>query len=113
MTPKEHAKHAKIFLEQSDKEFASGDILQGSEKLWGATAQALMASEGQKGRPAPGKHVKMIAVVDQHYPELRTSFAVARAFHSNFYHDFMEDADIRQQRPLIHDLVNQLLNGSN
>ena len=113
MTTEEHAKQAKKFLEQSDKEFASGDILQGSEKLWSAAVQALMASEGRIGRPIPGKHVKMIAAVDQHYPELKANFGIARAFHSNFYHDFMEDADIQQQRPLVRDLVDQFLNGSN
>ena len=112
MTPKEHERQARIFLEQSDREFASGDVLQGCEKLWGAAAQALMVAEGQKGRPIPGKHVRMIAAVDQHYPRLRANFAVARAFHSNFYHDFMEDADIQLQRPLVHELVDQLLNGS-
>ena len=35
MQTQEHAQTAIDFLEAADREFASGDVLQGSEKLWG------------------------------------------------------------------------------
>ena len=35
MTAEDHARQARVCLEQSDQEFAKGDVLQASEKLWG------------------------------------------------------------------------------
>ncbi len=66
----DHAEQARIFLRQSDQEFASNDALQGSEKLWGATAHALMAAEEQNGRRIPGKHRKMFEAINS---TIRTS----------------------------------------
>ena len=39
----DHAQTAEGFLADSDREFAAGDVLQASEKLWGAAAHAMMA----------------------------------------------------------------------
>ena len=39
----EHVQTAQDFLVKSDNYFADGDVLQGSEKLWGAAAHALTA----------------------------------------------------------------------
>ena len=43
MTAAEHAQTAREFLAASDREFAAGDHLQGSEKLHGAATQAIIA----------------------------------------------------------------------
>ena len=43
VSPKEHGEQALIFLRQSEEEFAKDDVFQGSEKLWGAAAQAVLA----------------------------------------------------------------------
>ena len=43
MTVSEHAQTARDFLAASDREFAAGDHLQGSEKLYGAATQAVIA----------------------------------------------------------------------
>ena len=106
----DHAEQARVFLRQSDQEFASNDALQGSEKLWGATAHALMAAEEQNGRRIPGKHRKMFEAIQQHYPDLAVPYGIALSFHRNFDHDSMEDEEIDEYRPVVHQLINRLLN---
>ena len=49
MTMGEHVETARRFLEQSEGEFATGDILQGSEKIWGAVSHATTAAAMQRG----------------------------------------------------------------
>ena len=49
MTAAEHAQTARDFLAASDQEFAAGDHLQGSEKLYGAATQAVIAICQQRG----------------------------------------------------------------
>ena len=46
---REHAQTAREFLEASDREFAAGDILQGSERLWGAFSHAMTAISQDRG----------------------------------------------------------------
>ena len=106
----DRAEQARVFLRQSDQEFASNDALQGSEKLWGATAHALMAAEEQNGRRIPGKHRKMFEAIQQHYPDLAVPYGIALSFHRNFYHDSMEDEEIDEYRPVVHQMINRLLN---
>ena len=36
MLTQEHAQTARAFLDEADREFAEGDALQASEKMWGA-----------------------------------------------------------------------------
>jgi hypothetical protein len=52
MLIQDHALTAQDFLTASDREFAAGDVLQASEKLWGAAgaaAHAIMAVANQRG----------------------------------------------------------------
>ena len=49
MTTTEHTQTAREFLEKSDRYFAEGDELQGSEKMWGAAAHSVMAVAQQRG----------------------------------------------------------------
>ena len=51
MLTQNHAVTAQEFLEASDQEFASGDHLQASEKLWGAATHAVMAVAQQREWP--------------------------------------------------------------
>ena len=49
MTAEEHAQTARDFLTASDREFTAGDHRQGSEKLYGAATQAVIAICQQRG----------------------------------------------------------------
>ena len=49
MTKDEPVQTAQNFLVKSDAYFAEGDVLQGSEKLWGAASHAMIALAQQRG----------------------------------------------------------------
>ena len=48
MLTREHIQTARHFLEVAEEEFAAGDAIQGSEKMWGAAAHAVMAVAQQR-----------------------------------------------------------------
>ena len=109
----EHSQTAQDFLAASDSEFAAGDILQGSEKLWGAAAHAIMAIAQQRGWRF-GDHRALRAAANRLADELRepilaSNFSVAEKFHANFYHDFMQDFEIDGDREKVREFVNSIL----
>ncbi len=118
MDAKGHTKTAQGFLEAADRELADGDVLQGSEKLWGAASHAVMAAAQERGWDF-GKHGAMKAAVrrlaqESGDPALVSEFAVARSFHANSYHDFMEDDDLEENRLMVRGFVEKVtaLNGA-
>ena len=113
MVIEEHIQTAQDFLEAADREFAAGDVLQGSEKLWGAASHAVMAVAQQRGWPY-SKHNALKVAVRRLYQEsgveaLESDFGIAEKFHANFYHDFMEDYQIEADRPLVRRFVTRVL----
>ena len=54
------------------------------------------------------RRVRMLAN-KQNNPELRSGFAIAESFHSNFYHGWMEDFQMQDDAPLVHEFVHRLL----
>ncbi len=113
MTAAEHAQTARDFLVTSDREFAAGDHLQGSEKLYGAATQAIIAISQQwdwryKSHRAMQQAVDALA---REYgdPDILNGFASAQRFHENFFHDYLEDYEIESNRPGVHHFVNRML----
>lgn len=90
MQPADHILTAEEFLHRSQQEFAAGDELQASEKLWGAVSHALIAAAQQRGWKH-GSHARMREVVhllaretgDQTLPG---AFERAEKLHANYYH---------------------------
>ncbi len=113
MLTQDHAMTAQDFLAASDREFAAGDVLQASEKLWGAAAHAIMAVAKQRGLEH-GTHRALLNVARQIADEmdderLRVGISEAQHFHSNFYNRTMEDEDVAYGRPLVHRYVALML----
>ena len=109
----EHAHTAQDFLAVADRELAAGDVLQGSEKLWGAASHAVMAVAQQRGWPF-GSHRNLLMAVrrlaeESDDPALRAGFNAAQMLHANFYHDFMEDYQLDDSRESVHDFVARVL----
>ena len=101
------------FLEVSDREFADGDRLQASEKLWGAASHAVMAVALQRDWPCRS-HRALRNAVDQLEREtgeeqLGDGFSIAEKFHRNFYHDEMPDYEITSDRPRVRRFVDRML----
>jgi hypothetical protein len=113
MTAKEHAQTAREFLVASDREFAAGDHLQGSEKLYGAATQAIIAICQQRGWRYKSHREMQQAVEtlsrEYHDPTILNGYLAANKFHENFFHDNMEDYEVEASRPGAHHFVGQLL----
>ena len=108
-----HARLAHQMLDQAKREVAAGDLTQGAEKLWGATTQALKSYCASHGMPhGRYQHLRQ-AVLDlalrQDSASIRLAFNTARACHSNFYNDWMEQEDLDSYIPDIEELVRIIL----
>ena len=105
--------YALTFLEHSDREFADGDNLQGSEKLWGAASQAVIAIAKKRGwnhgKYGAREHAVARLSEEDGASGLREEFFAARQFHANFYYDFMEDNDLREGRSMVYRFVRRIV----
>ena len=113
MTPAEHAQTARDFLIVSEREFAAGDHLQSSEKLYGAATQAVIAICQQRGWRFRSHRDMKNAVTnlarEQDDAGITGGFIAAENFHRNFFHNHMEDYEMDADRPVVHHFVDQLL----
>ena len=113
MLIQEHIQTAQDFLEAADREFEAGDVLQGSEKMWGAASHAVMAVSQRRGWPYGSHNAMRIAVrrlsEEREDPFLRAAFGVAEKFHANFYHDFMEGEEREESITSVRLLVSRLM----
>ena len=113
MEYEDHGQTARDFLFASDREFAAGDHLQASEKLWGAASHAVMAAAVQRDW-ACRTHQSLRNAVQQLSDEygdeaLLAGFYAAEKFHKNFYHDEMQQYELEMDRPVVHRFVDRVL----
>ena len=114
MTEERRTAAALEFLAASEREFAAGDVAQGSEKLWGAASQAVIAVAQRRGWKY-GSHrdlkvaVARLAEEDDDDGTLGADFAVAEKFHANFYHLFMDELQLEQDPQYVRRFVRQAL----
>ena len=105
MTAEDHARQAACVLSNQNRKFAKGDVLQASEKLWGATSHAIKAVADQRGWDhGKNSHRRLVVRrLAEEYEEfwLRAGYAAAEQFHANFYNNFMEDDAIEDYRPIV------------
>lgn len=109
----EHARTAQQFINAAYREFALGDMLQASEKMWGAAVHAIEAAAQQRGWEY-GSHYKLLEASDRLSEELGDSritagMVAARAFHANFYHGFMEASEFSRGARLVEALVERVV----
>ena len=109
MSPQERIQTAMMFLRQSDEEFASGDHLQASEKLYGAAVQVVTAIAQQRNWRHESHRSMKNAVyrLAREYNDnsIVGEFSIAERFHWHFYHDSLEPYEIEAERPLVHQFV--------
>ena len=112
MLLQERTHTAQDFLQEADREFAEGNTRQASAKLWEAAARAVMSIAQQRGwQFATLYDLKMAAerfAVEYDDPVIASEFSVAEKFHANFYHGFMEDFQISEDRPIVRRFVERI-----
>lgn len=112
-----HARLARQLLDQADHEMMSGDLLQSSEKLWGATSHALKALCESRGwrhsKYAQREHAVKRLTVEWDRPAILDAFRIAEACHANFYNDWLTAEELEENRQSIHRLIATILDGQN
>lgn len=108
-----HTRLALQLLDQADHELMAGDLLQSSEKLWGATSHALKAfceSRGWRhGKYAQRQEAVKRLSVERQDESISLSFKIAEACHANFYNDWLTAEELEENRQSIHRLITAIL----
>ena len=110
----EYMRTARRFLLQAETEFAVGDLIQASEKGWGAVAQAIKAAATLRGL-GHWSHREMRQVVnaltdETGNPRIRELFKFAEALHANFYEARMKPSQIEVRVSLMREFVGIIAN---
>ncbi len=113
MLATEHIDTARRFLADADREYESGDILQASEKLWGAATHVVVAEMQKRDIDANG-HRKIKGFVRElgeelEDPALFSFFKHAETLHVNFYHGFLSEENFEEHRELVRRFVEQMI----
>ena len=106
-----HSVSSQLFA-QAHVELESGDLVQASEKFWGATAQALKAIAHQRGWEHKS-HASFYRIIRQLADEtgdrqIRTLFQAADSLHANFYEHWMDQQQILELSDQVAQLIDRL-----
>ncbi len=101
MTTSEQYRTASSTLyDQAMVELEAGDLRQASEKLWGASAQALksLAERRDWSHGSHGEFYRMIKRLrdEDGEEELAELFQSANTLHVNFYEDWLNESEVRK-----------------
>ena len=113
MLTQEHAGTARAFLEEADREFAEGDVLQASEKMWGAASHAIMAVAMQRGQDC-GTYRQIVnaglRISDELDDDsLRAGMEAAQLLYGNFHHGYLEPEEYENPAWLVRRFVERTL----
>lgn len=111
-----HTQIARRFVQASERYLLEGDLIQASEKLWGATAHAIKVyciSRGWRhGRYAHLRWAMSRLAEETGDAYWTDGFKVAYRNHLNFYKDDKSAADVELDGQRIRVLVDRLLIGA-
>lgn len=107
-----HNETATEFLSRAHAYLAAADLLQASEKGWGAAAQAVKAVAEARGWNHNG-HRQLHQAIDRLVSEtglgeLRGGFNAANTLHANFYDGFLSAQAISEDLQQVERFVEQL-----
>ncbi|MDT7971178.1 MAG: PaREP1 family protein [Vulcanisaeta sp.] len=100
------------FLKEAEEEYAKGDLVQASEKLWGSVASLLNAIAEVRGWEH-SSHRDYQIIVENLFKEtgdreLSICFDAAEKLHANFYHNFLSKDGFEARRDCVFKLINKL-----
>ena len=111
-TAEEYRTASTTLYDQAMFELDAGDLRQASEKLWVASAQSLKSLAERRGW-RHGSHGEFYKIVrrlrsETDITELRQQFAFASELHTNFYENWMDESEIRENAAHIRDFIETL-----
>ena len=109
-----HWEVSRRFIIQADAELAAGDLLQASEKGWGAAAHAIKAVAQERGW-RHDNHARLFGIANRLVAETGESaivelFGIASDAHKNFYEGNMSNQTIADSLEDIRTLLDILDN---
>ena len=97
--PERYEEISQHLLEQARQELENGDILQASEKVWGATAHYIKAVAQERGWNHHAhdylRDVALYIGLAHDRQDFRQLFGYLEAFHRNYYEHQREMSDVR------------------
>ena len=100
------------FMRHAEAEFERGDLLQASEKAWNAAVQQLKALATLRGMSHNAHwELRMVArqiVVETGRERIGLLFNAGEALHSNFYEQWMPEAEVRARMDNMRELIDLL-----
>ena len=107
-----HIEISRSFRDQGVVEIESGDLLQGSEKLWGAAAHAIKAVAERRGWEH-ASHRHLFSIVNRLASEtgdysIAVAFAKESELHVNFYEGHMEIEEVNDMVEVVVGLLDAL-----
>ena len=95
---RKYATMSRDYMARGEEYLRQGDLVQASEKSWGAAACALKAIAEQRGWHHQS-HSLLFDISGQvseelGNPSMRDLFAVARSMHQNFYQDWYQEDEV-------------------
>ncbi len=105
-TAEQYKTTSNLLFDQALVELEAGDLIQASEKLWGAAAQELksVAENRDWEHDSHAHFYNVMAQIEQELPnshDLRRGFDTATHLHINFCENRMSHTDIRKR---LHDV---------
>jgi len=99
----------KKYLSEAEKLYKMGDLIQASEKYWGAVTTLLKAIAEVKGR-VHSSHRDLRELASQLYRETKDKdiaigYKAAESLHANYYENYMTREDFELTRELVLKLV--------
>ena len=108
-----HTRIASRFIVAADRYLSEGDLIQASEKLWGAAAHAIKVHcihrAWRHGKYSHLKRAMQRTTEETGDDSWKDGFKVAYELHLNFYNDDMEVAVFETNRLIVRRLVENLL----
>ena len=102
VTAEQHREISAQFLDHAEDDFRKGELLQASEKAWGAVSHYVNSVARQRGWPL-GSHGRLIQNANtlisrdpgtaEHRRRLLRS---VEALHANFYNAFLDEDSVRE-----------------
>ena len=96
----EYKTASRRFLDDAEAEFARGDMLQASEKGWGAVAEAVKAAAILRGLEHRSHRDLRFAAMDiaaeSGEPRIGGLFRTAESLHVNYYEAWMPPQEVRE-----------------
>ena len=102
VTAAQHREISAQFLDHAEDEFRRGDLLQASEKAWGAVSHSVNAVARQRSWPL-GSHRRLIENANKlisrdpvQASHRRRLLRSVEALHANFYQAFLDEDSVRE-----------------